>query len=222
MAQHPPAAGQVSDQAGTTTGNSARDVTGKATGKATGDVTGNTAGDATGNAAGDTVCDATGDTAGNAVRDATGNTAGDVTGDAASGAPARRHVHEFNVRFGDIDVLGHVNNCRYLGYLEDARVAMFRLDPQRDGRAPLRGLVVARHEIDYRRPLLFRPEPVRVETWVTETRAASFAVEYEIRDDRHVFATAKSVIVAYDLENSRARRLSDEETAFLAAYQQSH
>lgn len=132
---------------------------------------------------------------------------------------ACRHVHEFHVRFGDIDVLGHVNNCRYLTYLEDARVAMFRMDPMREGREPLKGLVVARHEIDYNRPLLFRPEPVRVETWVTEMRAASFALAYEIRDDEHLYVKAKSIIVAYDLESTRARRFTDKELAFLQAYQ---
>src|SRR6476661_6028592 len=89
---------------------------------------------------------------------------------------SRRHVHEFHVRFGDIDALGHVNNCRYLTYLEDARIAMFRLDPMREGREPLNGLVIARHEIDYKRPLLFGPDSVRVETWVTGVRAASFSV----------------------------------------------
>jgi acyl-CoA thioester hydrolase len=130
-----------------------------------------------------------------------------------------RHVHEFHVRFGDIDVLGHVNNCRYLTYLEDARVSMFRLDPMREGRASLQGLVVARHEIDYRRPLLFGPDPVRVETWVTELRSASFSLAYEVRDDEHLYARASSVMVAYDIEKARARRLTDEELAFLKAYQ---
>jgi acyl-CoA thioester hydrolase len=128
---------------------------------------------------------------------------------------SRRHVHEFQVRFGDIDVLGHVNNCRYLTYLEDARIAMFRLDPMREGREPLNGLVVARHEIDYKRPLLFGPDTVRVETWVTGLRAASFSLAYEIRDDQHLYARASSVIVAYDLANIRARRLTDDELAFL-------
>jgi acyl-CoA thioester hydrolase len=131
---------------------------------------------------------------------------------------AHRHVHEFHVRFGDIDVLGHVNNCRYLTYLEDARVTMFRLDPMREGRDPLQGLVVARHEIDYKRPLLFGPDVVRVETWVTELRAASFRLAYEVRDDEHLYARASSVIVAYDLKNARTRRLADDEIAFLQAY----
>ena len=68
----------------------------------------------------------------------------------------RRHVHEFHVRFGDMDMQGHVNNCCYLTYLEDARIAMFRLDPMREGREYLAGLVVARHEIEYKRPLVLR------------------------------------------------------------------
>jgi acyl-CoA thioester hydrolase len=130
----------------------------------------------------------------------------------------RRHVHEFHVRFGDIDVLGHVNNCRYFTYLEDARIAMFRLDPMREGREPLHGLVVARHEIDYKRPLLFGPDPVRVESWVTGLRAASFSLGCEVRDDQHVYARASTVMVAYDLENTRARRLRDDELAFLKEY----
>jgi acyl-CoA thioester hydrolase len=132
---------------------------------------------------------------------------------------ARRHVHEFHVRFGDIDVLGHVNNCRYLTYLEDARISMFRLDPIREGREPLKGLVVARHEIDYKRPLLFGPDPVRVETWVTEVRAGSFALAYEVCDDERVYVRASSVIVAYDIEKAAARRLGEYELAFLKAYQ---
>ncbi|GAA0371912.1 acyl-CoA thioesterase [Actinoallomurus spadix] len=131
----------------------------------------------------------------------------------------RVHVHEFHVRFGDIDSLGHVNNCRYLTYLEDARVAMFYTDPDREGRPrPLHGLVVARHEIDYRRPLLLRPEPVRVETRVTEIRAASFRLAYEVCDDEHVYARAVSVMVGYDLEQGRTRRFDDEEAAFLRQY----
>ena len=58
----------------------------------------------------------------------------------------------------------------------------------------------------------------RVETWVTEMRAASFSVAYEIRDDEHVYVRASSVLVAYDLENTRARRLTDDELAFLKEY----
>ncbi len=130
----------------------------------------------------------------------------------------RKHVHEFHVRFGDIDSFGHVNNCRYMTYLEDARVSMFYTDPVRQGLPRLRGLVIARHEIDYARPLLFGPDPVRVETWVTHLRGASLRLAYEVRDDEHVYARAASTVVAYDVEEGRTRRFTDEEKAFLETY----
>lgn len=122
------------------------------------------------------------------------------------------------VRFADIDSLGHVNNVRFFDYLEDARLGMFHIDPHKAGDAPFKGLVVHRHEIDYLRPLTFRADPVRVETWVTGIKAARFTLEYEIRDEDEVFVTAKSVLVAYDVENAVPRRLNSDERAYLQRY----
>ncbi|MEU6039126.1 thioesterase family protein [Actinomadura sp. NPDC047616] len=129
-----------------------------------------------------------------------------------------RHVYEFHIRFGDIDSQGHVNNVKFLGYLEDARLEMFHGDPVRKGEEPVRGMVVARHEIDYVRPLLPSVYPVRVETWITEARAASFTLAYEVRDDEHVYARAVSVMVAFDVEAGRLRRFTPREREFIARY----
>jgi acyl-CoA thioester hydrolase len=139
---------------------------------------------------------------------------GDITVPAAE----RRHVHEFRIRFGDIDSQGHVNNVRFLGYLEDARLEMFHADPVRKGEPPVRGMVVARHEIDYRRPLLFGIDPVRVETWVTKAGPVSCHLAYEVRDDTQVYATATSVIVAYDVGELRPRRFTPEEREYIGRY----
>ncbi|MUL43122.1 acyl-CoA thioesterase [Streptomonospora sp. PA3] len=135
----------------------------------------------------------------------------------AAGGP-RRHVFHAQVRFADLDPLNHVNNVRMLTYLEDARIAFLRPDfgPGRPG--PLGGLVVARHEIDYLRPILMRTEPVRVETWVTEVRNASFRLSYEIRDDDHVYARAVSVLVGYDIEAQSVRRLDQRERDYLDGF----
>lgn len=126
-----------------------------------------------------------------------------------------RHVFEFHVRFGDLDPQGHVNNCKVLDYLQDARLEMFHSDPVRKGGEPLRGLVIARHEVDYVRPMLFDVDPLRVETWVTELRVGSFRLAYEIRDDERVYVRAASVVVGYDVEAARARRFTAEERAFI-------
>ncbi|ASU86345.1 thioesterase [Nocardiopsis gilva YIM 90087] len=133
------------------------------------------------------------------------------------GDEPRRHVYFATIRFADLDPLNHVNNVRMLTYLEDARIALLKWDAP-DGDARVGGMVVARHEVDYLRPILLRPEPVRVETWVSEIRNASFRLEYEIVDDDHVYARAASVIVGYDLETQSPRRLDDNERAYLGQY----
>ncbi|MCW2916974.1 MAG: thioesterase superfamily protein [Actinomycetia bacterium] len=129
-----------------------------------------------------------------------------------------RHIYEFHTRFGDLDPQGHVNNCTFLNYLEDARLEMFHSDPVRKGETPVRGMVISRHEIDYKRPLMFSVNPYRVETWVTEARAASFKLAYEVRDDEHAYVTAKSTLVAFDVEAERLRRFTSEERAFIERY----
>ncbi|WP_049568111.1 acyl-CoA thioesterase [Nonomuraea sp. SBT364] len=122
------------------------------------------------------------------------------------------------VRFADIDSQGHVNNVRFLDYLEDARWGMLHVDPFKAGEVPFKGLVVSRHEIDYRRPLGYRAEPVRVETWVTEIRPVRFTLSYEIRDDEGLYVTAASVLVAYDVEREAPRRLTPDELAYLKRF----
>ncbi len=107
---------------------------------------------------------------------------------------------------------------RFFDYLEDARLGMLFVDPVREGGRSHQGLVVARHEIDYRRPLTFRPDPVRVETWVTEIRPSRFTLAYEIKDDEEVFVRARSVMVAYDVAGARPRRLTEDELAYLKRF----
>jgi acyl-CoA thioester hydrolase len=80
---------------------------------------------------------------------------------------------------------------------------------------------VARHEIDYVRPLVHRHEPVVVEVWVTQIRAASLTVAYEIRDaegSETVYVRASTVVVPYDLQEQRPRRITAEEKAYLRKY----
>ncbi|WP_310738179.1 thioesterase family protein [Microbispora sp. H10670] len=130
---------------------------------------------------------------------------------------AHRYVFERKVRFADIDSYGHVNNVRFFDYLEDARVSMLWERP-RDSDGNRLDLVVARQEIDYRRPLNFRPDPVRVEVWVTEISRSRFTLAYEIRDDATLYAEARTILVAYDSAAGWPRRLGEDEVAFLRRF----
>lgn len=131
----------------------------------------------------------------------------------------RRHVFLCPLRWGDMDSYGHVNNVEFLRYLEQARVDwMFETAREAGVEKFSLGTVVARHEIDYKRPLVYRAEPVRVEIWVTKIGVASFICAYDVRDDDTVYATAKTTLVPYDLAAQRPRRLAPEEKFYLEQY----
>jgi acyl-CoA thioester hydrolase len=114
-----------------------------------------------------------------------------------------------------MDAYGHVNNTTYLAYLEQARVAMFfdRYDASFD-----RGTVVSHHEITYLRPVVYRPQPLRIELWVDQVRAASFRVLYDVFDGTARAATAATTLVTFDFSTDRPRRLTADERAVLAEY----
>lgn len=113
-----------------------------------------------------------------------------------------------------MDAYGHVNNAVFVRYLEEARIDwLFRPDKEFK-----QGSVVARHEIDYKRQLVHRHHPVDIELWVTEIRAASFTVTYEVKDEDLVYVTASTVVVPFDFETGRPRRITADERDFLAEY----
>jgi acyl-CoA thioester hydrolase len=124
-----------------------------------------------------------------------------------------------------MDAFGHVNNVVFLRYLEEARIDfMFRLAPGDGSPSFSGGSVVARHEIEYKRPLVHRHEPVIVESWVTRIAAASLTIAYEIKDRAgtadpgEVYVRASTVVVPFDLEAQRPRRITAEERSFLEAF----
>lgn len=137
-----------------------------------------------------------------------------------------RHVVELKPRWADMDAYGHVNNVTWLEYLQEARVDMFFTHaPQRGTDKLAEGVVVARAEIDYLRPLVFRPQPVRIEMWVSRIGAAAFTVEYEVLDvhddgARTVYARAATVLVPVTLGDGRPRRVTDAERTVLDMMQE--
>ncbi|MBA3233351.1 MAG: acyl-CoA thioesterase, partial [Propionibacteriales bacterium] len=95
---------------------------------------------------------------------------------------------------------------------------LFTLGAESGAKALSEGVLVARHEIDYTRPLVYHPRGVDIDLWVGQVKAVSFEIRYEVHDDNVVFARAASVIVPYDLAAERPRRLSEEERAYLEKY----
>jgi acyl-CoA thioester hydrolase len=135
-----------------------------------------------------------------------------------------RHVYYCPLRWADMDSLGHVNNVTYVDYLQEARVDMLAVHaPETGGEALAEGVVVVRHEVEFVAPLVFRPEPVRIETWVSRIRAASITMRYEILDElpdggRRVYTRASTVLTPFVFATERPRRVSQEEKDVLEGF----
>jgi acyl-CoA thioester hydrolase len=135
-----------------------------------------------------------------------------------------RHVYYCPLRWADMDSLGHVNNVTYVDYLQEARVDMLAVHaPETGGEALAEGVVVVRHEVEFVAPLVFRPDPVRIETWVSRIRAASFTMRYEILDElpdgeRRVYTRASTVLTPFVFATERPRRVSQEEKDVLERF----
>jgi acyl-CoA thioester hydrolase len=113
------------------------------------------------------------------------------------GTVVERPVH---VRFSDVDLLGHVNNLRYLDYAQIAQVDLLTgvyLEARIS--APVQNVIV-RSEIDYVGQMNLRPEPYVVRSRVVAVGESSAAFEQEIRDDNRVMARSRIVEVNIDPE----------------------
>jgi acyl-CoA thioester hydrolase len=131
----------------------------------------------------------------------------------------QRFRYDVALRWSDMDVYGHVNNARFLTLFEEARVALFILGAREQGLGSSfeDGIVIARHEVDYLRPVDYG-HSVRIEMWVSGLRAAAFTVNYEMYDGDALASRARSICVPYNLERGHPRRLTEAERDFLKPY----
>ncbi|MEM1042621.1 MAG: thioesterase family protein [Bacteroidota bacterium] len=100
---------------------------------------------------------------------------------------------EIAITPADIDQLDHVNNVVYLRWVQEAAIAHWTAaatDEEKDSLL----WVIARHEIDYRRPAFRQDEAVIVRTWLGGTRGQSFERHTEIlrAADRKLLAEART------------------------------
>ena len=105
-------------------------------------------------------------------------------------------THVEQVRFRDLDPMGHVNNAVFLTYIEEARAALLAEVGAATGLEDM-NMIVARVEIDFRAPVRFGQE-VEISVHASRFGTKSFDLDYELRVEGELVAVAKSVQVAYD------------------------
>jgi acyl-CoA thioester hydrolase len=115
-----------------------------------------------------------------------------------------------DVRFRDLDAIGHVNNAVYLTYLEQARLAYWT---KVSGLADVRSvdIILARVEIDYRSPVVLG-ESIEVSVRCASLRRSSCTLDLRLteRGSGRLVAEAQNVVVYFDYAAGRSRLIPEE------------
>ncbi|MGQ0624552.1 MAG: acyl-CoA thioesterase [Sporichthyaceae bacterium] len=138
-----------------------------------------------------------------------------------------RHLSTQQVRWGDQDAYQHVNNVAYAAYFQEARAELLAAAGVRAS-VDARGgtFVIARLRVEYVRSLVFRPAPVIVTTWIVDIAASRITLRSRL-DDPDVdpedsapvpYARALSVLVPFDFDAGRPRRVTGEEREHLSMF----
>ena len=120
---------------------------------------------------------------------------------------------DVELRWRDLDFLGHLNQAVYHELLEEGRGALFEQLGALDGGF---FFVLARVELDHRQEIRRDHGPVTVALRVEAVGRSSVSVAHEIiRADGAVAAEGRSVLVAWDRDARRSRPLTDAERSAL-------
>lgn len=124
------------------------------------------------------------------------------------------HEKRIEIRWRDLDALGHVNNGVYLTFLEEARDEWLDRVLGQGGQSW--GYVLARVELDFRRELTQADDEVLVRISLLRIGTSSLRTREEILTlDGTVAASAEAVLVARDDERRGSRPLGADERALL-------
>ena len=121
-----------------------------------------------------------------------------------------RFSMRIDVRFRDIDAVGHVNNAVYLTYLEQARLGYWM---KLTGKSDLKDIdiILARVEIDYRTPVVFG-ETIDVAVRCASMRRSSCTLDLRLTESGsgRLVAEARNVVVYFDYASGRSRPIPED------------
>jgi acyl-CoA thioester hydrolase len=123
-----------------------------------------------------------------------------------------RFTHPVEVRYGDLDPQGHLNNAKYLTYIEQARINyLCHLELWDGGSFMDIGIILADAQITFRASIQFG-QPVNVGVRISRMGNKSLTMEYTLahRDNGEIFATARTIQVAYDYYLGKTITIPDE------------
>ncbi|MFB6465372.1 acyl-CoA thioesterase [Cytobacillus sp. Hz8] len=116
---------------------------------------------------------------------------------------------QITARFGETDVLGHINNASYFSYLEEARIRFFE-EIGYEIRKNKWNFILASTKCDFVNQGYFN-QKMTISTYVSHIGTKSFQLEQEVicSETRNLIAKAKAVIVYFDFEKQESMEIPD-------------
>ena len=125
--------------------------------------------------------------------------------------------YKVEIRFADIDAMGHVNNAVYFTYCEQARIYFFAHALNRSWDWRKLGILVAHNEIDYYKPILLQDQ-INVEVSCLAIGTKSFTLGYKFFRGEELCSKGASVLVCYSHELKQTQQIPPEWMAMLNNY----
>lgn len=114
-----------------------------------------------------------------------------------------RHQMPIYIRWGDMDSMNHVNNARYLTYMETARIEYFKEILSMGVTPSTVSMILARAEVDFRSPIVVGDD-ITIFTRCNRIGTKSFDLVYALMkntgDGWELKGQAKTVLVAFDYD----------------------
>jgi len=104
---------------------------------------------------------------------------------------------KIQVRFADIDVMGHVNNAVYLSYFENTRMHYFKHMLGDDWDWNQFGIILLKNEIEYILPVRLHHEPM-IHLYVEKIGNKSFTLGYKLEVNGDLYCKGLSTLVGFD------------------------
>jgi acyl-CoA thioester hydrolase len=118
-----------------------------------------------------------------------------------------RFYHPIEVRYGDLDPQGHLNNAKFVTFFEQARIQYIRhLGLYKEGQSFMEiGVILADVHVAYRKPVEWGM-PVKVGVRISKVGNKSMTVEQNVvhAETGEVFAEGEVVMVAFDYYQNKS------------------
>ena len=126
------------------------------------------------------------------------------------------HTIQLQVRWGDMDIFGHVNNANYFRYLEQARISWFETIGTTAGPAGQGPMLVAA-SCNFRVPIVY-PATVEIRTYSRSPGRSSIPLYQEIvaaDSDTTQYANGDSTVAWIDYQQGKSVPMPDEVRALV-------